>query len=41
MMFHTCFSDEEEEDPKTLIYLPISPEIEDPEEGWSAEQVAV
>jgi hypothetical protein len=29
-----CSSDEEEEDPKSLLYLPIAPEIEDPEEHW-------
>ncbi len=29
-----CSSDEEEEDPDSLLYLPIAPEIEDPEEHW-------
>ncbi|GAB6024240.1 Retinoblastoma-binding protein 5 [Chamberlinius hualienensis] len=29
-----CSSDEEEEDCKALVYLPISPEIDDPEESW-------
>lgn len=28
------FSDEEESDTSALLYLPIAPEIEDPEEGW-------
>jgi hypothetical protein len=31
-----CSSDEESEDPSTLQFLPIAPEIEDPEEGWGA-----
>lgn len=29
-----CSSDEEGEDPRALLYLPISPEIDEPEEGW-------
>uniref|UniRef100_T1J3M1 Uncharacterized protein n=1 Tax=Strigamia maritima TaxID=126957 RepID=T1J3M1_STRMM len=29
-----CSSDEEQEDENALIYLPISPEIDEPEEGW-------
>ena len=29
-----CSSDEEEEDKKALLYLPIAPEIEDPEDNW-------
>lgn len=29
-----CSSDEEDEDPDSLLYLPIAPEIEDPEEHW-------
>ena len=33
-------SDEEEEDHNTLVYLPISPEIDEPEEGWAGEQVS-
>lgn len=31
-----CSSDEEDE-ANCLLYLPISPEIEEPEEGWGAE----
>ncbi|KAB7495579.1 Retinoblastoma-binding protein 5-like protein [Armadillidium nasatum] len=31
-----CSSDEED-DTSTLLYLPISPEIEEPEEGWGPE----
>ncbi|XP_063600396.1 retinoblastoma-binding protein 5 homolog [Penaeus indicus] len=31
-----CSSDEED-DSSTLLYLPISPEIEEPEEGWGPE----
>lgn len=27
-------SDEEEEDTEALLYLPVTPEIEEPEEGW-------
>ena len=30
------FSDEEEEDGDALLYLPVAPEIEEPEEGWPA-----
>jgi len=29
-----CSSDEEEEDKGALLYLPIAPEIEDPEDNW-------
>lgn len=29
----SCFSDEELEDYKALLYLPIAPEVEDPEEN--------
>lgn len=29
-----CSSDEEKEDLDALLYLPISPEIDEPEEGW-------
>lgn len=29
-----CSSDEEEEDKSALLYLPIAPEIEDPEDNW-------
>jgi COMPASS component SWD1 len=28
------YSDEEEEDTEALMYLPVAPEIEEPEEGW-------
>lgn len=28
------FSDEDGEDPGALLYLPISPDIDEPEEGW-------
>lgn len=31
-----CSSDEED-DSNALLYLPISPEIEEPEEGWGPE----
>lgn len=30
-----CSSDEENEDTNALQYLPISPEVEEPEEGWA------
>lgn len=30
------FSDEDEEDNEALLYLPVAPEIEEPEEGWPA-----
>ncbi|KAL8620662.1 Retinoblastoma-binding protein 5 [Nucella lapillus] len=30
-------SDEDEEDRQALLYLPVSPEIEDPEEAWQGE----
>jgi len=30
-----CSSDEEEENPNALLYLPIAPEVEDPEEVWT------
>ena len=30
-----CFvSDEEEEDADALLYLPVAPDIDEPEEGW-------
>ena len=29
-----CSSDEEEEEKDSILYLPIAPEIEDPEEIW-------
>ena len=29
-----CSSDEEDEDKEALLYLPIAPEIEDPEDNW-------
>ena len=29
-----CSSDEEEEDKNAVLYLPIAPEIEEPEENW-------
>jgi COMPASS component SWD1 len=29
-----CDSDAEEDDKDGLLYLPIAPEVEDPEEGW-------
>ena len=34
MIFAKCMvsSDEEEEDPEALLYIPIAPEVEDPEE---------
>ena len=28
------FSDEEEEDTDALLYLPVAPDIDEPEEGW-------
>nr|CAD7448851.1 unnamed protein product [Timema bartmani] len=31
-----CSSDEEKEDTDTLEFLPIAPEVEDPEDGWAA-----
>lgn len=31
-----CISDEETEDPSELVYLPISPDIDEPEDGsWA------
>ena len=33
------FSDEEEEDPHILLYLPVSPDIDEPEEGAQGDQV--
>ena len=33
-------SDEEDEDSKALLFLPVSPEIEEPEEGWPGEGVS-
>ena len=32
-------SDEDDEDSKALLFLPVSPEIEEPEEGWPGEGV--
>ena len=29
-----CLSDEEEEDTDALLYLPVAPDIDEPEEGW-------
>lgn len=31
-----CYSDEEDEDEDALLYLPVAPDIEEPEEGWGA-----
>lgn len=31
-----CSSDEDEEDLSSLQFLPIAPEVEDPEDGWQA-----
>ncbi|XP_013187239.1 retinoblastoma-binding protein 5 homolog [Amyelois transitella] len=36
-----CSSDEEGEDENVLSFLPIAPEIEDPEDGWAATQETV
>ncbi|KOB75719.1 Retinoblastoma-binding protein 5 [Operophtera brumata] len=36
-----CSSDEEGEDENMLSFLPIAPEIEDPEDGWAATQETV
>ncbi|PZC85053.1 hypothetical protein B5X24_HaOG202817 [Helicoverpa armigera] len=36
-----CSSDEEGEDEHMLSFLPIAPEIEDPEDGWAATQETV
>lgn len=33
-----CSSDEDGEDENMLLFLPIAPEIEDPEDGWAATQ---
>ena len=33
-------SDEEDEDSKALLFLPVSPEIEESEEGWPGEGVS-
>ena len=32
-------SDEDDEDSKALLFLPVSPEVEEPEEGWPGEGV--
>ena len=29
-----CLSDEEEEDADALLYLPVAPDIDEPEDGW-------
>ena len=34
-----CHSDEEENEQDVLMYLPVSPEIEEAEEGWPLEEV--
>lgn len=33
-ILYLCYSDEEEEDTEALMYLPVTPEIDEPEEGW-------
>ena len=34
-----CFSDEEEDDSTVLLYLPVSPDMDELEEGYNADQV--
>lgn len=34
-----CSSDEEYEDESALRFLPMAPEVEDPEEGWAGQEV--
>ena len=34
IIYMFIFSDEEDEDADALLYLQVSPEIEEPEEGW-------
>ena len=36
----TLSSDEEGEDTDVLLYLPVSPEIEEADEGWTENQVS-
>ena len=33
-IFGLSSSDEEEEDTDALLYLPVAPDIDEPEEGW-------
>lgn len=33
-----CSSDEETEDDKALQFLPMAPEVEDPEDGWNSQE---
>ena len=35
----SCFSDEEEDDATVLLYLPVSPDMDELEEGYNADQV--
>ena len=35
----SCFSDEEEDDSTVLLYLPVSPDMDELEEGYNADQV--
>lgn len=36
MLSISCFSDEDEEDQDAVLYLPVSPDIEEPEESaWA------
>jgi hypothetical protein len=36
-LFLICCSDEDDEDEEALLYLPVTPEIEEPEEGWQGD----
>ena len=38
LCFHICSDEENDEDPDSIYYLPVAPEIDDPEEtGWTQE----
>ena len=34
-------SDEDEEDENALLFLPVSPEVDEPEDGWPSETVPI
>ena len=36
-----CYSDEEADDPKVLLFLPVSPDMDELEEGYSGDQVGM
>lgn len=39
-MIILCSDEEENDDDRVLLFLPISPEIEEVEESWATEQVS-